>query len=181
MSHMKCPKCDGKLQSKTLKKVKIEECSKCGGMWFERDELKRAKDSADEDLRWLDYDIFESIENKYLKKKSNRTCPRDNTNLEMLTYSDSKINIDACPTCQGIWLDSDEFEKIINYLEDKIASGTSGEYAKELARQFSDMLKEPTNLASEAKDFMAVLRLFEKRIEAEHPNLTYALSNFPIR
>lgn len=177
---MKCPKCDGNLESKTFKKVKIEECSKCNGMWFERDELKNAKDSTDEDLRWLDFDIFEEKENKYSKKESDRVCPRDEAKLETLTYSDSKINIDVCPDCHGIWLDSGEFEKIINYLEKRVDSTTSGEYAKDLAHELGEMLKRPDHLGSEAKDFMAVLRLAEKRLEAEHSNITFAISNIPI-
>ena len=178
---MKCPKCDADLVSKTFKKVRVGECEKCNGMWFDRDELNLAKDSTDEDLAWLDFDMFEEHQEKYSKKESNKICPKDNSNLETLTYSDSKINIDACPTCHGTWLDSEEFENIIKYLEAKVASETSGEYAKDLAHEFGEMLKRPTHLASEAKDFMAVLRLFEKRLEAEHSNITYALSNFPIR
>ena len=180
MSFMKCPKCDGELESKTFKKVKIDECSKCGGMWFEHDELKRAKDSADEDLRWLDFDIFEEKEHKYSKKDSNRICPRDESKLETLTYSDSKINIEVCPVCHGIWLDKGEFEKIINYLEKRVDSTSSGEYAKDLVREFEEMLKKPEHLSSEAKDFMAILRLAEKRIEAEHSNISFAIANIPI-
>jgi Zn-finger nucleic acid-binding protein len=150
-------------------------------MWFDRDELKLAKDSADEDLAWLDFDIFEDTHDKYSKKESNKTCPRDNSNLVTFTYSDSKISIEACSVCHGTWLDSEEFDKIIKYLEDKVVSETSGEYVKDLAHEFGEMLKRPAHLASEAKDFMAILRLFEKRLEAEHSNITYALSNFPIR
>jgi Zn-finger nucleic acid-binding protein len=178
---MKCPKCEANLESKTFKKVNIHECGTCSGLWFDKDELNRAKDSTDEDLAWLDFDIFEEKESKYSKKESGRVCPRDNSNLVTLIYSDSKINIDACPTCHGTWLDREEFEKIIKYLEDKVVSETSGEYAKDLVHQFTQILTGPTHLASEVKDFMAVLRLFEKRLEAEHPNITYALSNFPIR
>lgn len=177
---MNCPKCDGKLEPKTFKKVRIDECQSCHGMWFERDELSRAKDSTDEDLRWLDFDIFEDHESKYTKKESDGVCPRDESRLQMLTYSDSKVNIEVCPKCHGTWLDSGEFEKIIKYLEERVDSTTSGEYAKDLAREFGEMLTRPTHLASEAKDFMAVLRLAEKRIEAEHSNITYAISNLPI-
>ena len=46
---MNCPKCDGKLESKQFKKVAIQECESCHGLWFDKDELKSAKDSTDED------------------------------------------------------------------------------------------------------------------------------------
>lgn len=178
---MKCPKCDGKLNSKQFKKVSINECNSCHGLWFDKDELKKAKDSTDEDLRWLDFEIFEHKDNKYSIKESKRICPKDQSKLDTLSYSDSNIKIEACSMCHGVWLDNDEFDKIIKYLEDKAYSSTSEEYAKDLVEEFGEMLKRPTHLASEAKDFMAVLRLAEKRIEAEHSNLTYALTNLPIR
>ena len=178
---MNCPKCEGKLKQKLFNNVSIHECDSCFGMWFDKEELNRAKDSTDEDLRWLDFDIFEQKQNKYFKKESSRVCPRDESKLKTFTYFNSKISIEVCSMCQGIWLDSEEFERIIKYLEDKVVSETSGDYAKELARQFGEMLKDPSHLGSEAKDFIAVLKLAGKRVEAEHPDLTYALSNFPIR
>jgi len=181
MMLMKCPKCSGNLESKSFKKVFIHECSSCHGMWFDKDELKQAKDSADEDLRWLDFEIFEEKDNKFSRKESNRVCPKDETKLDSLTYSDSSIVIDACSVCNGVWLDSNEFNRIIKYLEEKVNTTTSSEYAKDLVGEFTEMLKRPDHLRSEARDFMAVLRLAEKRIEVEHSNLTYALSNFPIR
>ncbi|NUQ11307.1 MAG: zf-TFIIB domain-containing protein [Gemmatimonadaceae bacterium] len=39
------------------------------------------------------------------------SCPRDRSALEPQTY-EAKIEIDACPTCRGVWLDQGELEAI---------------------------------------------------------------------
>lgn len=178
---MKCPNDGNDLESKTFKKVKVHECSKCDGLWFDRDELRRAKDSTDEDLRWLDFDIFEEKGNKYSKNDSHKHCPKDSVDLKTLTYSGSKVSIETCPRCEGIWLDHDEFKKIIDYLEKIVVTDTSGDYAKETLNAFVEILNGPEDSASEIKDFLSVLKLADMRLGAEHPHITYALINFPIR
>lgn len=178
---MKCPNCDGKLEEKTFKKVRIEECSHCHGMWFDQDELKKAKDSTDEDLSWLDFEIFEEKENKYSKKESDKQCPVDDTRLETLTYSHSKVSIDTCSNCYGIWLDSAEFEKIIKYLENEVITNTSGDWAKEALGQFGEILNAEDMKSSEFRDLFTILKLGETRLSAEHEKITAILTFFPIR
>lgn len=178
---MKCPNCDGKLEAKIFKKVRIEECSKCGGLWFDRDELKKAKDSTDEDLAWLDFDIFEDKESKYHKSESHKLCPRDESQLSKLTYSHSNVSIDACPVCYGIFLEKNEFENIIKFLEKEVDENTSGDYAKETLSQFSKILNEESVKSSEFKDLFTILKLGETRLSAEHEKITAILTFFPIR
>ena len=178
---MKCPNCDGKLEPRTFNKVNINECDKCHGLWFDRDELRKAKDSTDSDLAWLDFDIFEEKENKYSKSESHRHCPKDNTKLNKLTYSHSSVSIDACPTCHGIFLDKDEFEKIIKFLESEVVENTSGDWAKEALSQFGQILDGEEMKASEFKDLLTVLKLGETRLSAEHEKITAVLTFFPIR
>lgn len=178
---MKCPNCDGKLEPKTFKKVRIDECDSCHGLWFDRDELKRAKDSTDEDLRWLDFDIFENKTNKYTKSAGAKICPKDENSLEKHTYSNSKVTIDVCPRCEGVWLDHDEFEKIIDYLENIVTSNTSGDYTKEMLKEFGQILSGEELKASEFKDLLTVLKLAETRLGVEHEKITAVLTFFPIR
>ncbi|HXK37207.1 MAG TPA: zf-TFIIB domain-containing protein, partial [Candidatus Paceibacterota bacterium] len=55
---MNCPECEVPLRRTDCYGVNIDECPKCLGRWFDRDELRRAKDRTDEDLRWMDFDPF---------------------------------------------------------------------------------------------------------------------------
>jgi len=178
---MKCPKCDGKLESREFKKIKIEECEKCHGLWFDHEELKRAKDSTDTDLAWLDFDIFEDKENKYTKSETHIHCPVDSTKLAKLTYSHSRVSIDACPNCHGIFLDEDEFGKIIKYLENEVVSNTSEDWAKEALEEFTQILDGEDLKSSEFKDLFTILKLGETRLSAEHEKITAVLTFFPIR
>lgn len=45
-----------------------------------------------------------------------RNCPVDNSLMEKDYYNDGDIFIDRCPKCQGVWLESDKFETIIEAL-----------------------------------------------------------------
>jgi Zn-finger nucleic acid-binding protein len=178
---MKCPKCDGKLEPKTFKKVRIDECDNCGGLWFDRDELKRAKDSTDEELAWLDFDIFEEKENKYHKSESSKLCPKDEAHLNKLTYSHSSVSIDACPVCHGIFLEKDEFENIIKFLENEVVENTSADWAQQALSQFGEILNGEDMKSSEFKDLFTVLKLGETRLSAENEKITAVLTFFPIR
>jgi hypothetical protein len=41
LHHMKCPKCYGELDEKVFKKkVKIDRCTECGGVWLDSGELE---------------------------------------------------------------------------------------------------------------------------------------------
>jgi len=54
---MQCPNCKAELTQKTLNDINLDECESCGGIWFDVDELRRAKDIVDPDLRWMDFEI----------------------------------------------------------------------------------------------------------------------------
>ncbi|MDP2632925.1 MAG: zf-TFIIB domain-containing protein [Candidatus Curtissbacteria bacterium] len=166
---LKCPKCEHSLKEITYKEVKINECDNCKGKWFDRDELRKAKDRTDDDLRWLDFDLFDDNADKYHASPSQRKCPKDSTPMTSLQYMGSKVAIDKCNTCEGVWLDSEEFEKIIKYLENIVISKPASVYAKETVKEFSEILTGPENRISEIKDFLSVLWFFQLRLAVENP------------
>lgn len=43
-------------------------------------------------------------------------CPK--CEVELLTKTRSGVEIDQCPSCQGVWLDKGELEKLIQREED---------------------------------------------------------------
>lgn len=167
---LKCPKCEHNLKPIDYKGVKLDECENCKGKWFDRDELRKAKDRTDDDLRWLDFDLFDETANKFTTTTpSQLICPKDGSEMTSLTYEDSKVTIDKCNQCQGVWLDNQEFEKIIKYLENIVISTPASEYAKETVKEFSEILTGPENRISEIKDFLSVLWFFQLRLAVENP------------
>ena len=114
---MKCPDCQGDLNTIDCKGIAIDECINCKGRWFDRDVLRRAKDKQDDDIRWLDFDPFGEDAEKLSVPSEGKRCPKCEKVMSSLKYSQSNIIIDKCSTCEGIWLDHGEFEKIMNYFE----------------------------------------------------------------
>jgi len=101
--------------------------------------------------------------------------------MTSLTYMDSKIVIDKCNTCKGVWLDKNGFDKIIKYLEKKVISESSSEYAKDTLKEFQEIFNGPESKVSELKDFLAVINLFQMRLAVENPWVTQISQNWPIR
>lgn len=168
----KCSQCKQELKKVIYKGVSVDECPQCLGMFFEKNELEMAKNNTDEDLRWVDFVIFENTPNKFIPSDSNKMCPACNSSMKGFTYKDSKVTLDVCSQCEGVWLDKGEFQKIIAYLEKLIISESASEYAKDVLQQFREIANGNEDMIREIKDFLAVLKLFEMRLVAEHPKVS---------
>jgi Zn-finger nucleic acid-binding protein len=88
----------------------VDQCEKCGGIWFDESELFRAKQGEAEKIEMLDTEILRTpsaIENSTL------FCPRDQAAMDRFTdkYLPQDIVLVRCPSCQGIWLNRGIFTK----------------------------------------------------------------------
>jgi Zn-finger nucleic acid-binding protein len=68
---------------------------------------------------------------------SERSCPVDGTELRRLERSG--VQIDACPSCRGVWLDRGELDKIIAHerqdFDDFERELTGGDRERERAQE----------------------------------------------
>jgi Zn-finger nucleic acid-binding protein len=168
---MKCPDCRNELKPIDCKGIQIDECVNCKGKWFDRGELRKAKDRQDEDLRWLDFDPFGKDAEQLSVASAGKVCPKCSVKMSALKYKDSQVVIDKCSSCKGVWLDPKEFYKIIRFLENKVNTETSEEYVRDTFKQFIEIFTGPEGVISEVKDFLAILYLLELRIAVENPLL----------
>ena len=91
-----CPICDNtKLATKMIGEVELDECSSCHGLWFERDELRQAKDGKDDDLSWLDFDIWRH-EEQFKQGERALSCPTCRAAMVNLGYGETGVSIDCC-------------------------------------------------------------------------------------
>jgi len=169
-----CPNCKLKLSSAKYRTITIHECNSCNGKWFEGKELPQAIERSDEDLRWENFSLFEEKSKKYEKLESKKICPEDNIPMYGLKYMDSGIVIDKCERCGGVWLDKNEFNAIIKYLENLLITETASEYVKEAWKQFVEIGTKHDGVIAEIKDFLIVTKLFEIRLIADHPSMESA-------
>ncbi len=175
---MKCPLCKKSLEEAIFYGVEIDYCPKCLGLWFEEEELRWAKDERDKDLNWVDIDLWEK-ETSFKISPSQKFCPSCRFSLYTVTYGDSKIKVDLCNLCRGIWLDRGEFKKIIEYLRKKGHYEVLNNYAKNLIKEFWEVFTGPETFREEISDFLTILKVLNYKFAIQHPNITKIISNLP--
>ncbi len=171
---MKCSDCQGELESTDFRGIKIDECARCKGRWFDRGELRKAKDKTDEDLRWLDFDPFSDDAGQFTVSGEGKACPGCSKIMSSLAYEKSGVIINKCLACEGVWLHHGEFEKIIRYLENLVVTESAAGYVKDSFKKFLEIATGSKKVTAEIKDFIVVLKLLEQRFGIEHPNIAAA-------
>jgi Zn-finger nucleic acid-binding protein len=88
----------------------VDQCGKCGGIWFDESELFRAKQGEAEKIEALNTEMLRTpcvIENSTL------FCPRDQGAMQRFTdkYFPQDIVLVRCPSCHGIWVNGGTFTK----------------------------------------------------------------------
>jgi len=175
---MKCLSCEGNLRDLHLDDAHLERCPGCGGIWLDHGELDHIVDAEDEDVRWMEIDLWrEALEMG--GSISPRKCPNGHGHLATLTYGKSKIEVDVCPICGGVWLDGGELEKIVAYLDEQAESLSLPEYIRESLKQAKELLSGREGRVSEWKDLRAVLRMMRLRLAVDHPAVAAIVKSLP--
>lgn len=174
---MKCPVCKISLRRIDNHGIALDECVQCGGVWFDTSELKKAIDSTDNALRWIDFNLFEQEEGKFIHSVQGEICPQCGTQMTRFSYKESGAAVSTCSSCKGAWLGKGELLKIVGFLEDMVARESLAQYEHDMARQFMEIFNGPKGIVSETKDFFAVAKLLEYRALVEHPKLLAVLAN----
>lgn len=176
---MDCPNCKKEILEKiTFHKNQVDKCSQCNGIWFGQGELRKSKDEESQFLRWLDVELWKDA-GKFKVFNSSKTCPLCEVNLYEVNYGDSKIGVDVCNKCKGVWLDKGEFKKIITYLKDKVNAEDLSEYLKHTLKEAKEIFTGQEGLTSEIKDFLVVIKLLQYRFYSQHPAITGIITNLP--
>jgi Zn-finger nucleic acid-binding protein len=158
----------------TLKKlgnVSVDECPRCNGIWFDKDELEDAKAEIEPDLRWMDFEIW----NKQARFNINDeplNCPRcRKSTMRAINYREPDIDVTLCAFCKGVWLNAGDFKDIIDALSTEAETKSASEYVKASLKEASDIFTNPRGLISEWKDLKAVLRMLRYRVFVENPKI----------
>ena len=103
-----------KVMSHYGQQIDLEQCDKCGGIWFDQSELYRAKQGEAEKIESVNAEI---LRNPTVIEVAALHCPRDNTVLQQFTdkYFPHDIILERCPSCQGIWLNRGAFTRYQKY------------------------------------------------------------------
>jgi Zn-finger nucleic acid-binding protein len=168
---MDCPNCEIPLRRFNIGSVSLDECSRCKGIWFDKNELEEAKDEIDPDLRWMNMHIWHQ-QPRFQLTDQLHDCPKcKKVTMQLITYQEPDVDVSYCPFCEGSWLDVDDFEKIIDALGKEADSRSAPDYVRDSLKEASEILTNPQSLVSEWRDLKAVLRLLSYRIFVENPKL----------
>lgn len=175
-----CPNCGVALKSYKLYGMMFEGCPKCKGLWLVKDELRKLKNKAEDgSLRWLNTEI-ENIE-KTAVVSTKRPCVKCKTvKMVSVIFGKSKIVVDWCPQCQGMWLDRGEFEGITEYLKEELGHVKSKEIEHDLAEDVKRIWTGgPESRLDDARDAKAAISALISATIFEHPALASLCMGFP--
>jgi Zn-finger nucleic acid-binding protein len=175
---MNCPNDNEVLERVMFHHVETDCCPKCMGIWFDKNELALAKNDRDKELNWLDFDIWRD-KGKFEISKSGRQCPVCRAGLVEVAYDNSKVKIDFCKMCQGIWLDFGEFKQIIVYLKNKSDYEILNRYTKNFVSELWEVFAGPEKFRAELADFLTLLKLLNYKFLTQHPLINSLIENAP--
>ncbi|MDD5145982.1 MAG: zf-TFIIB domain-containing protein [Candidatus Pacebacteria bacterium] len=173
-----CPNCKKELGNAIFYGIDVDYCPKCLGVWFEEDELRWAKDLSDRNLTWLDIDLWKDDE-KFKISRDKKLCPECRLPLYEVNYGTSRIMVDVCNVCHGIWLDRGEFEEIIKYLKEEGNYEVLNKFTKKLLGEFWEIFSGPEDLREEVSDFLAILKLLKYKFATQNLAITKLISSLP--
>lgn len=103
-----------KVMSHYDQQIDLEQCEKCGGIWFDESELYRARQGEAEKIELMNAEI---LRNPTIIEAATLCCPRDEAVLQQFTdkYFPRDIILERCPSCQGIWLNRGTFTRYQKY------------------------------------------------------------------
>lgn len=173
-----CPRCKISLDSAIFYNTDVDYCPRCLGIFFEEDELRQAKDEKDKNLKWLDIDLWQN-EKRFKINYGIRTCPSCRLPLYEVYYGESRIVVDVCNLCHGIWLERGEFKKIIEYLKEKGDWKVLNKYGRALFEEFWEIFTGPEILREEVLDFLTILKLLNYKFAVQQPAITRLIAQLP--
>lgn len=138
----------------------VDQCEKCGGIWFDESELFRAKQGEAEKIEALNAEILRTPSTI---KDLNLICPRDETAMQQFIdkYFPQDIVLVRCPSCHGFWLNRGVFTKYQQFRQElmrpkkstqderlqeslsQLAKSYESEHSTETLRRLGEFLSTP--------------------------------------
>jgi Zn-finger nucleic acid-binding protein len=159
----------------------FEGCPKCKGVFLAKDELRKLKNKQDGgSLRWMN-DEIESIESASAVA-GNLACPRcANTKMVSVVFGKSRVVVDWCPSCHGVWLVRDGFDGIVGYLHEELGATHSAALEKQVARDLHRVVSGgPEGRLEELRDAAAAFSALFSATIFEHPTLRAICMSFGV-
>lgn len=119
--------------------IVIDQCEKCGGIWFDEMELFRARQGEAERIELLEDD---ALRNPSLCESSELLCPRDQTAMRRFTDSHfpQDLVLVRCFSCYGIWLNRGMFAGYQRFRQERMSSKEKSGHYTELEQSINQLI-----------------------------------------
>jgi len=169
---MNCPTCRTELTPRTDNGITVDLCHSCQGSFYEIGELRDAKDATLKDGNWLDFEMWKEGEDHHARP-SDRHCPSCDKQMVTVVYGHTGVEVEYCKSCNGFWLDKDEFSKIVEKLDEEINTKNLSGYVASSVKELKDLFAGPEGFVREYKDLTTVLHLLGLKLFVQAPAIVH--------
>jgi carbonic anhydrase len=99
--HLSCPSCGAAMQARIILQQQLDVCPSCSGIWADAGELMAL--TGKDPSRGIPLQDFRAYKN----------CPLDG--IPMRVFALNGVELEGCPKCKGVWLDSGEMDRLGNF------------------------------------------------------------------
>jgi uncharacterized protein len=118
---MICPACKNRMIVVEYKRIELDYCPNCFGVWFDSNELDLLLEST-QSLEKSAQEVCQPLQDKASEAK--RKCPICHQSMIQNHIGEKlPVLIDFCPTCDGLFFDGGELNQFLKQL----ANETEGE------------------------------------------------------
>ncbi len=128
---MICPTCKSQMIVVEHKKIELDYCPECHGVWFDSGELELLLDSLNlENRGQFVSNMLNASEAKTPEKK--RKCPICAQRMKKAAVGEKpSILVDVCRNSDGLWFDGNEVGQLIKQLPEKPSGKPASHYQVE--------------------------------------------------
>lgn len=111
---MKCPIDKIDMIVVEHKKIELDYCTKCAGVWFDSGELELfLETSTTANNKYSIEELFDRPEAKIVEER--RKCPICGKKMKKVVICDKpQVVIDSCPQGDGLWFDGGELNQVLS-------------------------------------------------------------------
>lgn len=124
--------------------ILLDQCSHCGGIWFDKEELLATKHGEAAKIdSILDTSILTQAK---VFKKDSLSCPADNTILTIFKdpFFPKELIVERCKRCGGFWFNRGEFKNYQDFRLQKQTEAPDDKYDK-LKEEINKLLVGQSN------------------------------------
>jgi Zn-finger nucleic acid-binding protein len=114
LSDRKCPDCLIPLYSGRRKRVALDACGGCGGVWVDADNARHLLESKDPAFAMIAAAAAKGSEQRSRRREA-RHCPDCGVLLKEGFLETGRVNVDVC-TKHGTWFDAWELNAVVDHL-----------------------------------------------------------------